>query len=69
MRDSSIPDSIPNTPQETVCPRCGARLGLESPPPDARLSDPVAHALIDRLISVQDQFREIKKLVEGEVLP
>ncbi len=50
------------------CPHCGARLVLESPYPGAPF-DRVASVLVDHLLLVQDQLREIQRIVEEVVLP
>jgi hypothetical protein len=51
------------------CPHCGGPLTLEDLKSGARLSEPVAHALIDHLILIETEMAHIRRLLVEEVMP
>jgi hypothetical protein len=66
--DGETPPAVVDQNTPYACPRCGAILALEDLQPGAHRFDQTTSVLVDHLLVIQDQFTEIKRLVE-EVLP
>jgi hypothetical protein len=68
MAERTASHILPVRRDSRVCPQCHTPLVLENVQPDGPRFDPVVSALVDHLLTIEDQLTEVKKLVEECVL-
>jgi len=70
MNSTRICQAVPpHTLHMLRCPHCQQPLALEDLPTGSRLSDPVAHALIDHLLLIESELSQLRRLLIEEILP
>jgi len=50
------------------CPHCRKPIATPDPQPEARLSDALAHALLDHLLLIESEMAQIRRLLAEEIM-